>query len=237
MSGEVLRGVVHIHSDACDQILQAVGLALQAQLGEDAHQLAPVEHNVVGPLDPGTDAAGSFDAVAHGHRHPGGEVGDGGGLRTGAQQGGQIESAAPGGLKAPAQAATAPGLLLCQHHQPLRGPHHGPALALGIGGVDDIQAGQLTAHQTARQGSGQLPLPHPVRGGLETIAPVGGGGDHIPLLPQGLDGLPHCGAADPQLAAHGLAGQGLVGVLPQQGQNFFPTHRISSVSTKHFSLL
>ena len=152
----------------------------------------------------------------------------------GAQQGGQIEPAATGGLKAPAQAAPAPGLLLCQHHQPLRGPHHGPALALGVGGVDDIQAGQLTAHQAARQRSGQLPLPHPVGGGLETIAPVGGGGDHIPLLPQGLDGLPHRSAADPQLAAHGLAGQGLIRVFPQQGQHFFPTHIFSSVSTELF---
>ena len=226
--------MVHIHSDARDHILQTVGLALQPQFGEDAHQLAAVQDDVVGPLDPGADAAGGLDAVAHGHGHPGGEVGNGGGLQMGAQQGGQIEPAATGGLEGTAQAATAPGLLLRQHHQALRRPRHGPALALGVGGVDDVQTGQLTAHQAARQRSGQLPLPHPVGGGLETIAPVGGGGDHIPLLPQGLDGLPHCGAADPQLAAHGLAGQGLIRVFPQQGQHFFPTHIFSSVSTELF---
>ena len=77
----------------------------------------------------------------------------------------------------------AAGLLLCQHHQPLRGPHHGPALALGVGGVDDVQTGQLTAHQAARQRSGQLPLPHPVGGGLQAVAPVGDGFNTVALLP------------------------------------------------------
>ena len=116
---------------------------------------------------------------------------------------------------AESQAATAPGLLLRQHHQALRRPRHGPALTLGIGGVDGLQTHQAAAHQAACQRPGQLPLPYPVGSGGEAVAPVGGGGDLIPLLTQGLNGLPHRSPAHAQLAAHGLSRQGLLRMLQQ----------------------
>ena len=65
---KILRPLVHIHTNAGDEVVQGVALALQAQLCEDAAQLPPSQHDVVGPLDPGADAAGGLDAVAHRHR-------------------------------------------------------------------------------------------------------------------------------------------------------------------------
>lgn len=99
----------------------------------------------------------------------------------------------------------AAGLLFTEDDQPIGGPGHGLALGLRIGGVDDIQAYQPASHMAARQRSGQFPLPDPVRGTLQPIAPLGGGLDLIPLLPQGLNGLPHRRPADAQRPAHGLS--------------------------------
>ena len=143
------------------------------------------------------------------------------GGQLGAEKGGQIQPAAPGGLEGAAQPAPAAGLLLRQHHQALRRARHSLALGLRVGGVDGVQTEQAAPHQTAGQVAGQLPLPHPVGGGLQAVAPVGGGGDLISLLAESLDGLPHGGAADTQCAAHGRPGQIFPRVRQQQGQNGF----------------
>ena len=172
----------------------------------------------------GPQSAGGLDAVAHRHRHPGGKVGHLLGGQPGAEKGGQVKPLAPGGLEGAAPAAPAPGLLLRQHHQALGGPGHGPALALGAGGVNDLQAHQLPAYEGAGQRGGQLPRPEEIRARLQPVAPVGGGGDHIALLPQGLDHLPDPRPADAQDLAHGLPGQIFPLPLPQEGQHFFPAH-------------
>lgn len=165
-----------------------MALALQAQLCEDAAQLPPSQHDVVGPLDPGPHTAGRLDAVAHRHRHPGSEVHHLLGREGGPQQCGEVQPRATGRLEGAAQTPPAAGLLFTEDDQPIGGPGHGLALGLRIGGVDDIQAYQPASHMAARQRSGQFPLPDPVRGTLQPIAPLGGGLDLIPLLPQGLNG-------------------------------------------------
>ena len=82
---EILRSVVGVDADARDQVLQGVALALQPHLGKDAAHFFPVENDIIGPLDLGTQTAGGLNAVAHRHRHPGGKVGHLGRGQLGAQ--------------------------------------------------------------------------------------------------------------------------------------------------------
>ena len=84
------------------------------------------------------------------------------------------------------------------------------------------------AQMAVRQGATQRPLPQAVWGGLQTVPPVRGGGDHISLLPQGLHRLPHRRPADAQTAAHRFSGQRLPPLFRQQRQHLFPTHGTSS---------
>ena len=125
----------------------------------------------------------------------------------GAEKGGQIQPAAPGDWKERPSRPRAAGLLLRQHHQALRRARHSLALGLRVGGVDGVQTEQAAPPPDSRPGGRTAPLPHPVGGGLQAVAPVGGGGDLISLLAESLDGLPHGGAADTQCAAHGRPGQ------------------------------
>ena len=222
LRAEVGLRLAHVEAQAHHHVAQGGGLRLQLQLGEDAAQLAAVQDHVVGPLDVGADAAQRLHRVAHRHRRPRRQ---GGHLLQAArrpQQGGQVQPLPRRGQEGAAPAAPAPGLLPGDHHQPVGHGVHRPALDLVVGGVHRLQADQLLPHPAAGHRRRQLPGGEQIRRALQPVAPPGGGGDGVPLPPQGLDGLPDRRPAHPQGLAHGLPGQ----LLPrlQQGEHLVPQH-------------
>lgn len=206
---EVGCGLGEVDPHPHHHMAQGGALRLQLQLGENAAQLPPVQDHVVWPLDPRPHAAHPLHRIAHRHRRPrrqGRHLLQG---APGAEEDRQIKPLPRRGDKGAAPAAPATGLLLRHHRQAVGGPGQGPALDLVVGGVHRLQAHQRAAHPAARQGSGQLPGGQPVRRALQGVAPAGGGGDDIPLVPQRLHGLPHRRPAHPQGTAHLLPRQGL----------------------------
>ncbi len=223
---KILLFLVDVDADAGDQIIQGVGFTLQTHLRQNACQLAAGGHKVVGPLDPGPEAADRLDPITDRHRHPGGKVHGVLGLQCRAQKGGEVDSLALWGIEGAPPASPASGLGFRGDHQPFLGAGEGPALALRIGGVHRVQADQSASHQTAAKGSHQLSRPDPVQRTVQTVSPFGGGSDVVALFAQGVHRLPDCGPADPELLTHKLTGEVRTLVFQEHGENLFLKHGV-----------
>ena len=71
---EVRRLLAAVHACAGDHIVRPPGLGLQGELREDAAELPPIQHQVVGPLDLGRKSRGLHNGSAGGLGNHRGEV-------------------------------------------------------------------------------------------------------------------------------------------------------------------
>ena len=211
-----------VDAHANDHIVRLAALAHQGQLGENAAQFAPVQVDVVEPLDAGGGAAGLLHGVPHRHGHPAGEGKQLGQLHLGAQQQRQIEAA--GGRGEGAAPGAPPGTLLQGgHHGAVGGALGGHGFQTGVGGVHPVQDVDVPGGDGASQHPLQI---GPGEGGgraVQPIAQAGGGGDGPALFPQLGQLLPHGAPGHAQLLTHLLAGEVVLG-SGQQGNEPVTVH-------------
>ena len=202
---------MNIDADAHHHMGHMAALPLQGHLREDARQLAPSQHQVIGPLDLRPNTGHPLNGTADSH---GAESRQRQELLRGAvgpPKDGEKQALACRGLEAAAPAPSARRLAIRQHRRAVRGPLQGQAAAERVGGVHRFQ------HPEILPGPGQIPLHRlpgeEIRRAHEPVAPACAGLDIVSLAAQGLHRLPHGGPADAQGPAQLLAGEIVPGLL------------------------
>ena len=136
IGGEIGSGLGHVDTNTYDDpVRHTVGA--ERRFRQDAADLPPAQHQIVGPLDTAAQTADPLNGTAHGHRRQRRHHRQRVGAQAGTPQHGQVQPQPRRGLEAAAHAAPARRLAVRRHH----GVHNAlrrQTAALGVGGVQHI---------------------------------------------------------------------------------------------------
>lgn len=139
LGGEVLGALAAVDADPHHHVVHMAALRLHGQLRQNAADLPPVQHHVVGPLDAALPASQPFHSPGHGHGAEGreGQQGLRGTVRP--PQDGQVQPLPGGGEEAAPQPPSAGGLAVRDDHGAVGGAAGGQLLAGVVGGFRALQ--------------------------------------------------------------------------------------------------